>query len=111
MSGVGSDSWLGVDEDSDPELRERATSFIASIKWDALVSLATQKRGIQCELSEGFSMGNFNLVRRLLFKDGSSWVVRLRLPDLPSIFGTRERLSAEESMSIEVATMKYIRCA
>lgn len=109
MSGLGSETCLGADETGDPELHTRATAFLAAIKWHSLIALASKMRGTGCQLSEKFSMGHFNVVRRLTFEDGASWVVRLRLPELQSVFGTREVLHAEGCMGIEVATMKYIR--
>lgn len=109
MSGLGSETWLGADETEDPELHARAIAFLAAINWESLITLASEMRGTGCQLSEKFSMGYFNFVRRLTFEDGASWVVRLRLPELQSVFGTREALQAEGCMSIEVAAMKYIR--
>lgn len=108
MSGLGSGNWQGAATD-DPELHNRATTFVASIKWDALIALASERRSTECQLSEKFSMGHYNLVRRLTFSDGVNWAVRLRLPALQTVFGTREALSVEGCMSIEIATMKYIR--
>ena len=110
MTGLGSDSWVGLDQlDENDALYSRATAFIGNVKWQALTSTASDMRAIDCQLSEKYSLGHFNLVRRLQFADGVSWVARLRLPDLPSVFGQREALEAEECMRIEIATMKFLR--
>lgn len=110
MSGLGSDTWLGIDDyDEDDDLHSRATSFVAAINWAVLLSIASQTRGVECQLSEKYSLGHFNLVRRLTFEDGVSWIVRLRLPELPSMFGIREAMKAADCMAIEVATMNYFR--
>jgi hypothetical protein len=110
MAELGSGNWVGLEQiDEDDELYDRTTAFIGAIKWQALTSLATRMRAVDCQLSEKYSVGHFNLVRRLQFTDGVSWIARLRLPDLPSMFGQREALNAEECMRIEIATMKYLR--
>jgi hypothetical protein len=110
MNHLGSDAWLdanGIDEES--ELHTRATTFVAAIKWENLKTLASGIRGMACELSDKYSLGHYNLVKRLTFVDGVSWIVRLRLPQLPSVFGAREAMKAVDCMSIEIATMNYIR--
>jgi hypothetical protein len=110
MAHLGCDTWFGVDEiEEDSDLRSRATAFLAAVNWEVLTSIASQIRGVECTLSDKYSLGHFNLVRRLTFADGVSWVVRLRLPDLPGVFGTREAMKAADCMGIEVATMEYIR--
>jgi hypothetical protein len=110
MSNLGSDTWFGVDEiEEDSDLRSRATAFVAAVNWEALTSVASQIRGVECILSDKYSLGHFNLVRRITFADGVSWVVRLRLPDLPDVFGMRETMKAADCMDIEVAIMGYIR--
>jgi len=110
MADVGSDSWIGLDQvDEEDELHNRTTAFLGAINWQALTSLAFRMRAVDCQLSEKYSVGHFNLVRRLQFTDGISWIARLRLPELPDVFGQREALNAEECMRIEIATMKYLR--
>jgi hypothetical protein len=110
MSGLGSDTWLEASEiDEESDLHTRATSFVAAIHWENLVTIASRIRGKPCTLSEKYSLGHFNLVRRLTFVDGVSWVARLRLPELPSVFGTREAMKPAGCMNIEVATMNYLR--
>lgn len=111
MSAIGSESWRGAENyDEGDELHTRATQFLASIKWDALRATASKCRGgIECELSDKYSLGHFNLVRRLVFNDGVSWVARLRMPLLQNFFGDREALDVHSSMSIEIATTNYLR--
>ena len=110
MGHIGSDAWLEANEiDEESDLHTRATAFVAAIKWDKLLTLASAIRGMDCELSDKYSLGHYNLVKRLTFVDGVSWIVRLRLPQLLSVFGTREAMSGTDCMSIEVATMNYIR--
>ena len=110
MNHLGSDAWLDANEiDEESELHTRATTFVTAIKWEELKVLASGIRGMECELSEKYSLGHYNLVKRLTFEDGVSWIVRLRLPQLPSVFGAREAMKAADCMSIEIATMNYIR--
>jgi hypothetical protein len=110
MTEIGSRSWRGADEiEEGSDLRARATAFVRNIDWDALASLATQTRATECVLSPGYSLGHFNTVRRLTFTDGVNWVARLRLPPLPTVFGGREAMSVADCMSVEIATMNYIR--
>ena len=111
MSAIGSDSWINADEfESGDELHNRATDFVAKIDWEALTSLASKLRdGINCHVSDKFSLGQFNMVRRIVFEDGTSWVSRLRLPELKSVFGHREALDVRSSMQVEIATMAYLR--
>ena len=110
MTDLGSDAWLDANEiDEESELHTRATAFVAAIKWEQLKTLASGIRGMACELSDKYSLGHYNLVKKLEFLDGVSWIVRLRLPQLPSVFGTREAMKSADCMSIEIATMNYIR--
>ncbi|KAK4554759.1 hypothetical protein LTR86_008261 [Recurvomyces mirabilis] len=111
MSSLGSDNWLGAsDYEEGGELHTRAIAFVANVQWDALVAIATGLRnGVSCELSSKFSLGHFNLVRRITFADGVSWIARIRLPELKGFFGEREALDAGRSMEIEVSTMKYLK--
>jgi hypothetical protein len=110
MTEIGSQSWRGADEiEEDSDLRARATAFVTNINWDALVSVATRMRATECVLSPEYSLGHFNMVRRLTFTDGIDWVARLRLPPLPTVFGGREAMDGADCMSIEIATMNYIR--
>lgn len=110
MAGLGSDTWLQADDfDEESELYIRATQFFEKIDWNNLISIASNLRVKKCELSEKYSLGHFNLVRRLTFTDGVSWIVRLRMPELPSVFGMREAMKGTDCMGIEIATMNYLR--
>lgn len=60
-------------------------------------------------LQENFNVSHFNLIRYIVFDDGDEWVIKLRLPELSSIFGTRELLDVESVMRCEIASMKYLR--
>jgi hypothetical protein len=108
---LGSASWIGAGEyEVGDELYERATAFLAAVKWDVLASFSSSLRnGIPCELAKGFSMGHSNMVRRIVFEDGVSWVARLKLPLLPSVFGDHERLDGASVLRIELASMKFFR--
>ncbi len=108
---LGSSSLVNADEyEVGGELYNRATTFLAVVKWDALISLASKLRhGIACHVGERYSIGHFNMVRQIVFADDVTWVARLRLPELKPVFGVREALDAERCMKIEVSTMNYLR--
>ncbi|KAK3373528.1 kinase-like domain-containing protein [Lasiosphaeria ovina] len=46
------------------------------------------------------------MVRRIIFEDSTSWVVRLRLPN-DDAFAEREALEGLKAMEIEIASMKF----
>lgn len=108
---AGSDSWVGAGRyEEGGELHKRAMVFLADTQWEALTSLASELHdGVPCRMSEKNSIGHFNMVRRLMFDDGTNWVVRLRMPELECVFGARECLDARRIMQIEVSTMKFLR--
>ena len=108
---VGSGTWTGnQDYDCDGELYSRTESFLKNIDWTALAAHASKHRsGILCKIQQSFSAGHFNMVRRIMFADGVSWIARLRLPELATFFGNREALDVDHAMRIEIATMRYIR--
>lgn len=103
---LGSASWIGADADIiGIKYHERATTFFATVKWDVLVSTASGLRnGIPCEVSERYSIGHFNMVRRITFVDGVSWVARLRMPHM-----RRELLDVASVLKVEVASMKFLK--
>lgn len=109
-SALGSDAWLGADEyEPGSELHTRAITFFNTVNWDALAILASGHNGnISCSFTEKFSVGHFNMTRRLNFVDGSSWVARLRLP-VPDWATDYEALSDSNTMQIELASMKFFR--
>jgi hypothetical protein len=108
---LGSTSWDGADAyEAGGEFHQRATAFFAAVKWDQLVSLSSRLRGgIPCTLEEKFSIGHFNMVRRIVFEDGISWVARLRLPRLGAVTGDRETLDEARTLKVEVASMKFLK--
>lgn len=105
---VGSAAWTGAEEYED-EYSERINQFIESINKEALVDFASSLRHNQpCTLSDKFSVGSFNLVRKIQFNDGVEWVARLRMPPMPdSSFNLRnERENALREMQSELATIE-----
>ena len=107
-SAIGSDSWLGADEyESGSALHDRATKFLSTINWDVLADIASKHRdGMSCRYEDKFSIGHFNMVRRIVFEDSMSWVARLRLPN-DDAFAEREALEGLKAMEIEIASMKF----
>jgi len=71
---LGSTSWNGAtDYKTSNEFHRRATAFFAAVKWDVLISLSSSLRNsIPCEFGEKFSISHFNMVQRIVFKDGIS---------------------------------------
>lgn len=71
---LGSSSWIGADEyQPGGEFYERATTFLARVKWDVLASIASRFRDdVPCKFSETYSIGHLNMVRRIAFADGVS---------------------------------------
>lgn len=94
------------------KLRARTDRFVASISWNAVTAAASRARaGIRCQLGDAIVTGHFNLVRQIVFEDRVNWIVRMRLPPLPSVFGHREALDIENIMRSEIATTKLLRWA
>jgi hypothetical protein len=110
-AALGSTSWDGADAyEVGGELHGRATAFFATVKWNRLVSLSSKLRNdIPCSLGEKFSISHFNMVRRIVFADGVSWVARLRLPRLGVILGDGEALDDARILKVEVASMKFLK--
>jgi hypothetical protein len=119
---LGSDSWTGAgdyapsDDESDDTndvnrlFYQRATSFVGQVNWEALAALSSGLRGsVTCKVRENYSIGHFNMVRRLDFADGVSWVARLRMPELKAVFGEGDALDAIEAMKVEIASMKFYK--
>ena len=82
IQGVGSDTWMGANVyEPDDRLYTESMNFFHAVKWYVLAAIASKHRkGIGCRFSDKFSLGHFNMVRRLTFDDGVSWVARVRLP-------------------------------
>lgn len=107
---LGSTSWEGAGGyEASGELHHRATTFFAAVRWDSLLALSSKHRdGIPCSFGEKFSIGHFNMVRRIVFADGVSWVARLRLPRLASLGGL-EALDDASTFKAEIASMKFFK--
>ena len=108
---MASSHWLGAEqyEEGDP-FYERAEAFLRQVNWDLLIQICSEAhRHLRCRLHHKFSLGHFNLVRHIIFEDGEEWIARLRLPDIPTVFGQRELLDVESIMKSEIATTNYLR--
>ncbi len=110
MASLGSDAWLGAEEyENHEELYERAITFFASVNWGSLARHAsTIRNGVGCHLSGKYSLGHFNLVRRIIFEDGVNWIARLRLPQVDMDEEERGALDRVSAMRLEMATANYI---
>ena len=108
FSALGSDGWLGADEyEPDSPLHIRATNFLKTAKWNVLADIASKHRGgMPCCYEDKFSIGHFNMVRRINFEDGVGYVARLRLPD-EEMCAEREALAGLKVMEVEIASMKF----
>ncbi|KAI0398956.1 hypothetical protein F4802DRAFT_611243 [Xylaria palmicola] len=108
---LGSTSWIGADTyETGGEYYKRATAFLAAVKWDVLASISSSLRnGIPCEFGEKFSIGNYNMVRRIVFTDGISWVARVRMPPLKAASGALEVLDVAGTLQVEIASMKFLK--
>ena len=111
-SALGSGSWLGADEyEPGSALHSRATDFVSNVNWDVLTDIAsTHREGMPCRYEGNFSIGHYNMVRRIDFDDGVSWVARLRLPS-DDMFAGRQLLENSKVMEIEITSMKFFRYA
>ncbi|KAF7189214.1 Altered inheritance of mitochondria protein 9, mitochondrial [Pseudocercospora fuligena] len=110
MSTLGSESWLDAGNYGEDHIQHtRVKDFIAKINWTALLAIACRARsGISCKLSEKYSRGQYNVVRKLEYEDGVDLVARLRLPDVEETENL-ELLGAEKTMEVEIATMAYLK--
>lgn len=108
---LGSDSWIEADATQpDDAFHQRASTFVAAAKWDTLLSISSHLRhGIPCKLSDKFSIGHFNMVRRITFEDKVSWVARLRMPPVSAVPADREAASVARILEVEVAGMNFLR--
>ncbi|KAI9748299.1 MAG: hypothetical protein M4579_007262 [Chaenotheca gracillima] len=92
------------------ELHNRATQFVKTVKWDLLAFRCAKLRGnIPCQFEEKYSVGHFNMVRHLVFQDGTSWIARLRMPSLDSEVRDSDVLESDQIIKVEVASMKFLR--
>jgi hypothetical protein len=104
---VGSAAWTGGREYED-EYAERIHRFIEQINEQAVLDYvsALRKDQEQCTISPEFSVGNFNLVRKVKFDDGVEWIVRFRMPPMPGQDNTPISL---QDMQSELDTMEFVR--
>ncbi|KAJ5919268.1 hypothetical protein N7466_010211 [Penicillium verhagenii] len=107
---LGSGSWLEVDDQkTDDDLDLRDITFLEGIKWDVLASICSRLRdGISCEIDGKYCSGSNNIVRRVSFVDGVSWVARLRLPNADMMHGAQDALDVASTLKVEVSTMKFL---
>ncbi|RKL51039.1 hypothetical protein BFJ72_g492 [Fusarium proliferatum] len=108
---VGSTSWNGADAyDPGEELHDRALAVLDKLNCNHLLSASEAlKNGVPCTFSQNFSIGHFNMVRRIGFTDGTSWIARVRLPELRTVFGGREALNIARTLRVEVTGMKFFK--
>lgn len=92
---------------SDGPIRTRATSFILSVDWQALLSYAANVRnGIDCTLLSYIGLGHNHMVRIIRFTDEVQWIARLQLPSLKE----GETFSEiAKSMNCEASTIALVR--
>jgi hypothetical protein len=109
---LGSASWIGAEAyEPEGEFHERATRFLAAVNWVVLASISSGLRnGIHCKVGDLFSIGHFNMVRRIVFADGISWVARVKLPQLE--VGSVDSKTFDQvasTLEVEVASMKFLK--
>lgn len=71
---LGSKGWVDGDcYEADDEHGIQARRLFDAVKWDVLASKASSLHdGTQYTYGDKFSIGQFNMVRRLTFDDGAS---------------------------------------
>ncbi|OAA70601.1 Protein kinase-like domain protein [Cordyceps fumosorosea ARSEF 2679] len=108
---IGSDAWLGAGNyEPGSAWNTRATDFFKVVKWGAVAAIASRLRGgISCSFADKFAIGNFNIVRRLDFDDGVSWVARVRLPPIIDGVADRGALPVSQAIEMEAASIKFLR--
>jgi len=107
---IGNDAWLGADAyEADDEFNVQTAKFFDQVKWDVLASIDSRHRdGMACDYADKYSIGQFNLVRRLEFADGASWVVRVRLPAEASPAALKA-YDSQRAFEVEVASMMFFK--
>jgi len=109
---VGSAAWTRG-EGYGGEYSERIDRFNGKVNQKALLAYASGLRENRpCTISHEFSVGSFNLVRKIQFEDGVEWIARLRMPLMPDQEG-REVSPAVGRILLDVqselATMESVR--
>ena len=108
----GSAAWTNVEE-HEGEYADRINQFTAQINNKALLSYVSSLWDNQpCTISPEFSVGNFNLVRKIQFDDGVEWIIRLRMPPMPDQGGVMASYPSREKIGLdmesELATMEFV---
>jgi|SRR3569833_462839 len=111
---LGSASWIGADAyEPGGEFHERATTFLAAVEWDVLTLIPSGLRhGIPCKFGENFSIGRFDMLRRVVLTDGISRVARVRLPKLKAVSGDGKVLDVASTLKVgivEIGSMKFLK--
>ncbi|WEW61183.1 hypothetical protein PRK78_006673 [Emydomyces testavorans] len=106
---VGSDAWTGGEEYQE-EYALRIKHFQQAFVSSALLAKASSLRhNIRCNLSDKFSVGNFNYVKKVIFEDGVEWIARLRMPPIEGAEANLEKEQIVYEMQSEIATMEFVR--
>jgi hypothetical protein len=112
---LGSELWTNEPRYHN-EYRLRIHFVLNEVPPKVIHQLASSLRGgLSCVVSDTFSAGDFNLVKKITFVDNEQWVMRIRMPPL-SFFragtphGPVKCTDREiEALRSEVSTMQYIR--
>lgn len=127
MSSVASEVWNNGARYTG-HWQDRLQYMLRAVPASTISNLAQALRGgsVNCTVSDTFSAGNYNIVRRIEFEDDVKWILRLRMPDLAeadwaeeisntevqtSLANSRWKWTEKEeySMRSEIATMKLIQ--
>lgn len=93
--------------DEDSPFYKRATTFLVSIDWEAVVQKSKYiRQSGRAKLSPKYSIGTNNLVRHISFDDAPDLVARFRMDPIPEQDITMENV--EESMQAEIAALLYV---
>jgi hypothetical protein len=85
---LGSDAWTNEPRYQD-EYRARLDFVLGEVSILAIQHLGSSVRnGLECTISNNFSAGNFNLVKKITFVDGVQWIVRIRLPPISYFYSS-----------------------
>lgn len=117
---LGSDAWDNGEQFVTAAAINRIKHFQRAFNPQALIAYATSLRDCECTLSEKFSMGTGNFVKKITFSDGVEWIARIRLPrwdDFDEELKRNksksdreiERLEDLREMESELATMDFVR--
>jgi hypothetical protein len=124
---LGSESWTNEPRYQNA-YRARLDFVLGKVSVLTLQKLGSLLRnGLECTVSNNFSAGDFNLVKKITFEDEVRWIVRIRLPPIsyfsfgiPKDKAHDRRVEGEnssikcterdlESLRSEIVTMKYLR--